>query len=349
MARIERNLGFELVRATEAAALRAARWMGRGDREACDQAAVDAMRLVLDSMAMSGTVVIGEGEKDEAPMLFIGEHLGNGTTPHLDIAVDPVEGTSLLAYGQPGAIAVVAVADRGSLFGTRAVVYMEKLAVGEEAADVVDLNASVEENIRNVARAKKMDVDDLTVVILDRPRHADLIREIRETGARIRLIAHGDVAGSLLAMTPRSGVDMLMGIGGAPEGVISACAARCLEGTIQCRLWPRNDTEREAALKAGLDLERVMTIDDLVQSDDVFLAATGITSGDLLRGVRYLGRGATTHSLVMRSASGTARYIEARHRWDKLMSISEIPFDDSWWEEEGERGQAPYLRHPDDI
>lgn len=343
MARIERNLGFELVRATEAAALRAARWMGRGDRAACDQAAVDAMRFVLDSMAMDGTVVIGEGEKDEAPMLYIGEHLGNGTPPHLDIAVDPVEGTSLLAHGQPGAIAVVAVADRGSLFGTRAVVYMDKLAVGEEAAGVVDLNAPVAENIRRVAEVKRVDPDDLTVTVLDRPRHADLIREIRETGARIRLISHGDVAASILAMTPGSGVDILMGIGGAPEGVLSACAARCLNGAIQCRLWPRNDREREAAVAAGLDLDKVMTTEDLVRSDDVFLAATGITSGDLLRGVRYTGRGAITHSMVMRSASGTARYIEARHRWDKLMSISEIPFDDSWWEEEGKRAMASGL------
>ncbi len=324
---IERNLGFELVRATEAAALRAARWMGRGDREAADQAAVDAMRFVLDHISMNGTVVIGEGEKDEAPMLYIGEHLGNGAPPEVDIAVDPVEGTSLLAHGQPGAIAVVAIADRGSLFGTRAVVYMEKLAVGEEARGVVDLNAPVAENIRHVARAKGMDLDDLTVVVLDRPRHADLIRQIREAGARIFLIPHGDVAAAMQAMVPGTGVDMLMGIGGAPEGVISACAARCLGGEIQCRLWPRNEGERRAALEAGLDLERVMTVDDLCRSDDVFLAATGITSGNLLRGVVYQADGALTHSVVMRSASGTIRYVEARHRWDKLMAISDLEYE----------------------
>jgi fructose-1,6-bisphosphatase II len=321
-------LGFDLVRATDAAALLAARWMGRGNREACDQAAVDAMRFILDNIDMDGLVVIGEGEKDEAPMLYIGERLGSGSPPEVDIAVDPVEGTSLLAYGQPGAIAVVAVADRGSLFGTREIVYMEKLAVGENVKGKINLDAPVAENVNSVAEAKGMDVDDLTVIVLDRPRHAELIRQIRETGARIRLIPHGDVAASILAMVPESGVDMLMGIGGAPEAVISACAARCINGEIQCRLWPRNDKEREGALAAGLDLEKVMTLEDLVSSDDVFLAATGITSGDLLRGVQYTGDGATTHSMIMRSASGTVRYIEATHRWDKLMRISDIPFDE---------------------
>ncbi len=339
MARMERNLGFDLVRATEVAALLAARWMGRGDREACDQAAVDAMRFVLDNIAMDGTVVIGEGEKDEAPMLYIGERLGTGSPPQVDIAVDPVEGTSLLAHGQPGAIAVVSIADRGSLFGTRAVVYMDKLVVGEDAKDVIDLNAPVDENLRNVARAKKKDVDDLTVVVLDRPRHADLIRHIRETGARIRLIPHGDVAPSIQAMLPFSDVDVLMGIGGAPEAVISACAARCLNGGIQCRLWPRDEQERQAALATGLDLGKVMMTDDMVASDDVFLAATGITTGSLLDGVRYFGQGANTRSLVMRSASGTMRYIESTHRWDKLMRISEIPFDKVL----NERGIAPEL------
>ncbi|MBN1485260.1 MAG: class II fructose-bisphosphatase [Chloroflexia bacterium] len=324
---MERNLGFDLVRATEVAALQSGRWMGRGDREACDQAAVDAMRYVLNNIAMDGIVVIGEGEKDEAPMLYIGERIGTGTFPEVDIAVDPVEGTSLLAHGQPGAIAVVAVANRGSLFGTREIVYMEKLVVSEEAADVVDLTAPVAENIRNVAKAKKMDLDDLTVVVLDRPRHAELIQDIRETGARINLIAHGDVNASIQAMVPNTGVDMLMGIGGAPEGVISACAARCLNGGIQCRLWPRNEEEREAALAAGLDLDKVMTVDDMAQSDDVFFAATGITNGVLLKGVRYRGQGAKTHSIVMRSASGTVRYLEADHRWDKLMRISDLAFD----------------------
>jgi len=329
MAGMERNIGFELVRATEAAALRAARWMGRGDRESADQAAVDAMRFVLDSIEMDGIVVIGEGEKDEAPMLYIGEHLGNGSPPQVDIAVDPVEGTSLLAHGQPGSIAVVAVADRGTLFGTRSVVYMDKLVVGPEAKDVIDLNAPVETNIRNVARAKSVDLDDLTVVVLDRPRHAEMIKQIRATGARIRLIPHGDVAPSIQALLPQAGVDMLMGIGGTPEAVISACAVRCLDGGIQCRLWPRDEKERQWALDEGLDLDKVMTVDDLVRDNDVFLAATGITSSDFLRGVHYFGQGAATHSIVMRSASGTVRYVEATHHFAKLMAIAELPYEDA--------------------
>jgi len=329
MAGMERNLGFELVRATEAAALRAARWMGRGERDFADQAAVDAMRFVLDSIAMDGLVVIGEGEKDEAPMLFIGERLGTGSPPQVDIAVDPVEGTSLLALGQPGAIAVVAVGDRGTLFGTREVVYMDKLVVGQEAKDAIDLNAPVETNIRNVAKAKGMDVDDLTVVVLDRPRHADLIKQIRATGARIQLIPHGDVAPSLQAMLPFGEVDMLMGVGGAPEAVISACGARCLEGGIQCRLWPRDEKERQNAIAAGLDVDKVMGMDDLVKSQDVFLAATGITSGEFLRGVQFFGHGARTHSIVMRSASGTVRYVEATHHFEKLMAIAELPYEDA--------------------
>jgi fructose-1,6-bisphosphatase II len=329
MAGMERNIGFELVRATEAAALRAARWMGRGDRESADQSAVDAMRFVLDSIEMDGIVVIGEGEKDEAPMLYIGERLGNGSPPQVDIAVDPVEGTSLLAHGQPGAIAVVAIADRGTLFGTQAVVYMDKLVVGPEAKDVIDLNAPVADNIHNVARAKGMDVDDLTVVVLDRPRHADLIKQIRATGARIHLIPHGDVSPSIQALLPFAGVDMLMGIGGAPEAVISACAVRCLDGGIQCRLWPRDEGERRRALETGLDLDKVMTVDDLVKDNDVFLAATGITTGEFLRGVHYFGQGASTHSIVMRSASGTVRYVEATHHFEKLMAIAELPYEDA--------------------
>jgi fructose-1,6-bisphosphatase II len=287
------------------------------------------MRFVLDSVAMDGVVVIGEGEKDKAPMLYIGERLGANSTPQVDIAVDPVEGTSLLAYGQPGAIAIVAVADRGTLFGTRAIVYMDKLVVGPEAKDAIDLNAPVEVNIRNVAQAKEMDVDDLTVVVLDRPRHADLIKEIRATGARIRLIPHGDVAPSIQALLPLSDVDILMGVGGAPEAVISACAVRCLDGGIQCRLWPRDEKERQQALEAGLDLDKVMTVDDLVKGNDVFLAATGITSSEFLRGVRYFGHGATTHSIVMRSASGTVRYVEATHHFEKLMAIAELPYEDA--------------------
>ncbi len=328
MAHMERNLGFELVRATEAAALRAARWMGRAQKENADQAAVDAMRFVLDSIGMDGLVVIGEGEKDEAPMLYIGEKLGTGSPPQVDIAVDPVEGTSLLAHGQPGAIAVVALADRGSLFGTRAVVYMDKLVVGPEAKNVIDLNAPVAENIQRVAQAKGMDVEDLLVVVLDRPRHAELIRQIRATGARIRLIMHGDVAPSVQAMLPFSEVDMLMGVGGAPEAVISACAARCLGGGIQCRLWPRDEAEKARALEAGLDLNKVMAVDDLARSDDVFFAATGITSGEFLHGVRYFGHGATTHSIVMRSQSGSIRYVESTHHFEKLMAISELPYED---------------------
>jgi fructose-1,6-bisphosphatase II len=329
MAGMERNLGFELVRATEAAALRAARWMGRGERESADQAAVDAMRFVLDSIAMDGIVVIGEGEKDEAPMLYIGERLGTGSPPQVDIAVDPVEGTSLLAHGQPGAIAVVAIADRGTLFGMREVVYMDKLVVGPEAKDAIDLNAPVAVNIRNVAGAKGMDVDDLTVVVLDRPRHADLIKQIRATGARIHLIAHGDVAPSIQAMFPFSEVDMLMGVGGAPEAVISACAARCMDGGIQCRLWPRDEKERQRALAAGLDLDKVMTVDDMVRGQEVFLAATGITTGEFLHGVHYFGHGATTYSIVMRAASGTVRYVESTHHFQKLMAIAELPYEDA--------------------
>ncbi len=325
--RLERNLGFDLQRATEAAALRSARWMGRGDKIEADQAAVDAMRFALETMDMDGIVVIGEGEKDEAPMLYIGEHVGNGNAPQVDIAVDPVEGTTLLAQGMPGAIAVVAAADRGSMFNPPGIVYMDKIAVGEQAKGCIDINAPVAENIANVARALNKDTDDITVVVLDRPRHADLIAQIRETGARIKHILHGDVAGSLMPSMAISPADILMGIGGAPESVISACAMKCTGGEIQCKLWPRNDAERQLAQKNGLDLNKVYTTDDLVSSDNVFFAATGITTGEFLKGVQYFGWGATTHSLVMRSASGTVRYIESRHRWDKLMRISGLPFD----------------------
>ena len=325
--RLERNLGFELQRATEAAALRAARWMGRGEKNEADQAAVDAMRFALNSTDMDGLVVIGEGEKDEAPMLYIGETIGNGSAPQVDIAVDPVEGTTLLAQGMPGAIAVVAVADRGSMFNPPGIVYMDKIAVGEQAAGSININASPAENIHNVAKALNKDVDDITVVVLDRPRHAELIEQIRETGARIKLILHGDVAGSMMPSMISSPADILMGIGGSPESVISACAMKCTGGEIQCKLWPRNEAERRAALERGLDLDKVYTTDDLVASDNVFVAATGITTGEFLKGVQYYGWGATTHSLVMRSASGTVRYIESRHRWDKLMRISELPFD----------------------
>ncbi len=325
--KIERNIGFELVRATEAAALRAGRFMGRGDKNAADQAAVDAMRYALDSVDMDGVVVIGEGEKDEAPMLYIGEQVGNGSLPQVDIAVDPVEGTTLLAEGMPGAIAVVAIAERGTLFATPGIMYMEKIAVGEAAAGAIDITASVETNIRNVARALKKDPDDVTVVVLDRPRHKELIQQIRDTGARIRMILHGDVSAGVMTATEQAPVDILMGIGGAPEAVITACALKCLGGEIQCRLWPRNDAERQIVAERQIDIGRVYTTNDLVRGEDVHFAATGITSGEFLRGVQYFGWGATTHSIVMRSRSGTSRYVEASHRWDKLMRISGLPFD----------------------
>lgn len=325
--KIERNIGFELVRATEAAALRAGRWMGRGDKNESDQAAVDAMRYALNNVDMDGIVVIGEGEKDEAPMLYIGEVLGNGHPPSVDIAVDPVEGTTLLAEGMPGAIAVVAIAERGSLFATPGIMYMEKIAVGEDAAGAIDITASVEQNIRNVAKALKKDVDDVTVVILDRPRHKQMIQEIRETGARIKMILHGDVAAGVMTTMDNAPADILMGIGGAPEAVVTACALKCVGGEIQCRLWPRNDHERAIVERERIDIARVYTTTDLCQGEDVHFAATGITTGELLRGVQYFGWGATTHSMVMRSRSGTSRFIEASHRWDKLMRISQLPFD----------------------
>lgn len=325
--KIERNIGFELVRATEAAALRSGRWMGRGDKNESDQAAVDAMRYALNNVDMDGIVVIGEGEKDEAPMLYIGEVLGNGHPPAVDIAVDPVEGTTLLAEGMPGAIAVVAIAERGSLFATPGIMYMEKIAVGEAAAGAIDITASVKQNIRNVAQALKKDVDDVTVVILDRPRHKQMIQEIRETGARIKMILHGDVAAGVMTTMDNAPADILMGIGGAPEAVVTACALKCIGGEIQCRLWPRNDQEREIVERERIDIARVYTTSDLCQGEDVHFAATGITTGELLRGVQYFGWGATTHSMVMRSRSGTSRFIEASHRWDKLMRISQLPFD----------------------
>jgi fructose-1,6-bisphosphatase II len=325
--KIERNIGFELVRATEAAALRAGRWMGRGDKNESDQAAVDAMRYALNNVDMDGIVVIGEGEKDEAPMLYVGEQLGNGKPPSVDIAVDPVEGTTLLAEGMPGAIAVVAIAERGSLFATPGIMYMEKIAVGEAAAGAIDITASVESNIRNVAKALKKDADDVTVVILDRPRHKEMIRQIRETGARIKMILHGDVAAGVMTTLDNAPADILMGIGGAPEAVVTACALKCIGGEIQCRLWPRNDQEREIVQREQIDISRVYTTNDLCRGEDVHFAATGITTGELLKGVQYFGWGATTHSLVMRSRSGTSRMIEASHRWDKLMRISSLPFD----------------------
>lgn len=323
---MERNLGMDLVRATEAAALRSGRWMGRGDKTSADQAAVDAMRMALNSVPMNGIVVIGEGEKDEAPMLYIGERVGNGEGEEIDVAVDPVEGTTLLAEGMPGAIAIVAVAERHSFYNWRGIPYMDKLAVGERAKGVIDINAPVAYNIRAVARTLNKQVEDVTVVVLDRPRHKDLIRQIREVGARIKLIPHGDVSAGIMTSIENPPADILMGIGGAPEAVLTAAALKCLGGEIQCKVWPRNDEERARLAELGLDPKQVLTTRDLVRGENVVVAATGITSGEFLRGVEYFGGGARTYSVVMRSRSGTVRHIEATHRWDKLMRISDMPY-----------------------
>ena len=320
----DRNLALELVRVTEAAALAAARWVGRGDKEAADQAAVDAMRLLMDTVPMDGVVVIGEGEKDNAPMLYNGEKIGNGEPPVVDIAVDPIDGTTLTSKGMHGALAVVALAERGTMFDPGPCMYMEKIAAGPEARDVLDLDAPIGENLERLAKVKSMDVADLTVMILERSRHEQIVKEVREAGARIRFISDGDVAGAISAARDKSGVDMLIGIGGTPEGVIAAAAIKCLDGVIQGRLWPRNDEEREAALGAGYDLDQVLTADDLVSGDDVFFAATGITDGELMRGVRYTGGSARTQSLVMRSRSGTIRIIDGIHRRQKLAQFSDL-------------------------
>ena len=322
----DRNLGLELARVTEAAALAAARWMGRGDKEAADQSAVDAMRFMMDTVAMDGVVVIGEGEKDEAPMLYRGEKLGNGEPPFVDIAVDPIDGTTLTSKGMNGALAVVAVAERATMFDPGPCVYMEKLATGEDAAEVVDVEAPVDHNLKRIAKVRGAEVADLTVMILDRPRHDELVKNIKDAGARIRFITDGDVAGAIAAARETSGVDLYVGVGGTPEGVIAACALKCLGGVIQAKLWPRNIEERDAALEQGYDLDRVLTTDDLVSGDDVFFAATGITDGDLVRGVRYRGESAVTHSIVMRSRSGTVRMIEALHRRKKLKQYSSIVY-----------------------
>jgi len=324
---IDRNLALELARVTEAAALMAARWMGRGNKVAADQAAVDAMRAVLGTVAMDGIVVIGEGAKDEAPMLYVGEHVGSGEDPKVDIAVDPIDGTRLLSLGMPNAIAVVALADRGALFSSPDIMYMEKIAVGREAAHAIDLSATVTQNVRAIARAKKCEVNDLTIVVLDRPRHEGLIRELQTAGARIKLIIDGDVAGALMAVSPGTGIDALFGIGGAPEAVVAACAIKCVGGAMHCRLWPRNEDERRIVQEKNIDVTKILTQDDLVQSDNAFFAATGITDGELLQGVHYFADGATTQSLVMRSRTGTIRKIDARHRLDKLKQLSNLPFD----------------------
>jgi fructose-1,6-bisphosphatase II len=314
----DRNLALELVRVTEAAAMGAGRWIGRGDKNAADQAAVDAMRTMLDTVSMDGVVVIGEGEKDEAPMLYNGERVGEGHGSAVDVAVDPLEGTRLTAYGQPNAIAVIAVAERGSMFFPGAAVYMEKIAAGLNAVDAVDITATPTENVNAVAKAKGVKPTDLRIVVLERERHESLIGELRQAGARVNLIRDGDVAPAIAAARPGTGVDLLYGIGGTPEGVISAAALKCVGGGIQGRLWPRSGDEREALIAAGFDLDRVLTTDDLVAGDNVFVAATGVTTGALLRGVRYVRDGAVTDSIVMRSRSGTVRRIEARHNLEKL-------------------------------
>jgi fructose-1,6-bisphosphatase II len=318
----DRNLALELVRVTEAAALGCGRWIGRGDKIAADQAAVDAMRAMLDTVSMSGVVVIGEGEKDEAPMLFNGEEVGNGQQPDVDVAVDPLEGTRLTSVGQPNAIAVIALAERGTMFFPGAAVYMDKLVGGDEVAEAISLDATPAENVRRAAAAKGVRPSELAVVVLDRERNEEIVEGVREAGAKVNLITDGDVAPAIAAARPATGVDLMMGIGGTPEGVIAAAAVKCLGGVVQGRLWPRDDEERTALVEAGYDLDRVLTTDDLVAGDNVFVSATGVTDGALLRGVRFTRGGATTDSIVMRSRSGTVRRIEAQHALDKLERFS---------------------------
>ena len=318
----DRNLALELARVTEAAALGAARWIGRGDKNAADQAAVDGMRAMLDTVAMAGVVVIGEGEKDEAPMLYNGEEVGNGQPPAVDVAVDPLEGTRLTSVGQPNAIAVIAVAERGTMFFPGAAVYMDKIACGAEIAGSISIDASPEENVRRAAEAKGVKSSDVSVVVLDRDRNQALIDGLRECGAKVMLITDGDVAPAIAAANPWRPVDLMMGIGGTPEGVIAAAAVKCLGGEVQGRLWPRSEDERQALVDAGFDLDRVLTTDDLVGGDNVFVAATGVTDGALLDGVRYTAEGAVTDSIVMRSRSGTVRRVQAWHAFEKLSKLS---------------------------
>jgi len=323
----DRNLALELARVTEAGAMAAARWVGRGDKIGADAAAVEEMRALISTVSMVGVVVIGEGEKDHAPMLYNGEQVGDGTGPECDVAVDPIDGTRLTANGMPNAISVLAVSARGSMYDPSAVFYMSKLVTGPTAAGQVDIEAPVAHNISAVARAKRCHPQDVTVVILDRPRHQQLIADVRATGARIQLITDGDVAGAIMAAREGTGVDLLVGIGGTPEGIIAACAIKCLGGVIQGKLAPRDDAERDRAIAAGHDLSRVLTTDDLVASEDAFFAATGITDGELLAGVRYWAGGATTQSLVMRARSGTTRTITSEHQLWKLRAYSSINFD----------------------
>jgi fructose-1,6-bisphosphatase II len=324
--RPERNLALELVRVTESAALAGARFMGRGDKNGADGAAVTAMREMLRTVSMEGVVIIGEGEKDEAPMLFNGEHVGDGSEPHVDVAVDPVEGTTLVALGQGNALSVIAVSERGTMFNPGPCFYMEKIAVGPDGVGSIDITATPTHNLRWLAKAKGESIRDLTAVILDRERHEDLIAEVRATGARVRLISHGDVYGAISTAWPQSGNDILFGVGGTPEGVIAAAAFKCMGGEMQGRLAPQTEEERQAALNAGYDLEKVLTVNDLVRGDNCFFAATGITDGELLRGVHFDARGATTQSLVMRSKSGTVRHIDAQHRLDKLRQYASVDY-----------------------
>jgi len=336
---LDRNLALELVRVTEAAAMAAGRYVGRGDKDGGDGAAVDAMRQLINSLPMRGTVVIGEGEKDNAPMLFNGEQVGDWKGgPEVDVAVDPIDGTTLMSKGMPNAIAVLAVAERGAMFDPSALFYMEKLAVGPECADVVDINAGITENLRRIAKVKRSSVSELTVCVPDRPRHAALVEEVRQSGARIRFIGDGDIAGAIYAARDQSDVDVMAGVGGTPEGIVAACALTCIGGAIQAKLWPRDDAERERAIAAGHDLDRVLHTRDLVNGDNVFFAATGVTTGDLLRGVRYRGGGAYTQSIVMRSKSGTIRVIDSFHRLEKLRRYSMVDFDGLAREDESEQG-----------
>jgi fructose-1,6-bisphosphatase II len=319
----DRNLALELVRVTEAGALAAGRWVGRGEKESADGAAVDAMRIMLDTVPMDGVVVIGEGEKDEAPMLYNGEQIGDGSPPVVDIAVDPLEGTTLTARGQPAALSVIALSERGSMFDPGPCVYMEKIATGPRAADLISLTDPLDDVIRKVAERKGGEPGDVTVVMLDRPRHEQAVETLRDVGASIRFISDGDVAAALLAVSPNTGIDLLWGVGGTPEGVLSAAAIKCLGGRILGRLWPRDDDERKAAEDAGYELERVLDTEDLVGGEDVFFAATGVTDGDLLDGVRVTDDGhASTESLVMRSRSGTVRKVQARHDRPKLREVT---------------------------
>jgi len=326
LAQPERNMALELVRATEAAAMAAGRWMGRGDKNASDNAAVNAMRYMLNTISMNGVVVVGEGEKDEAPMLYSGEVLGTGDEPPVDIAVDPIDGTRLLALGRPNAISVVALSERGTMYDPKHIFYMNKIAAGPEAAEVIDIEAPIAENLKGVAKALHKSVEDVTVVVLDRPRHEQIISEIRSAGARIRLIPDGDIAGALMTCREESGIDLLVGIGGSPEAVVSACALKCVGGNMQCKLWPRNSEEAARCRELGMDLRQVLSINDLVSSDNVFFAATGVTDGELLKGVRYEGSRIRTASLVMRSKSGTIRYVDAIHSLRKLEMFSDIEY-----------------------